>query len=162
DGAVRTWERVRSTSATDVDANLALASLFERQSRESSTADIRATRLASSDQAIDRVLGNDSATRAQRAEALALKGRNQKTHWRETWSIAGDEKERRRGAISRALIDSYESYLAAFHEDLNHFWPGLVAVQMGTILLDLSSENNWNSAFNDNQAAKNYHDELEL
>ena len=163
EGAVATWEHIRALSPNDVDANLALANLFERQSRSRTRpADQRARLLTSSDQAIERVIANPSATRAQQSEALALKGRNQKTHWREGLAKAADQNERRRAALKRSLIECYEAYLGAFQDDLNQFYPGIAAVQMGTILLSLSGESAWNSAFKDNRAAKNYREDLEL
>jgi hypothetical protein len=163
DGAVTTFERIRAASAkADIEANLALANIFERQSRDSAVpADRRSTLLVASDQAIENVVSSPGVTRAQLAEALALKGRNQKTHWRESWPAAADVNTQRRHALKRSLIQSYESYLEAFYKDLNRFWPGLAAVQMGTILLDLSNDSGWNGAFRDNRSAKNYRDDLE-
>jgi hypothetical protein len=164
EGAVATFEKIRSTSATaalDVDANLALANIFERQSRDQQIApEGRADLLVRSDQAIETVIANPSATRAQVAEALALKGRNQKTHWRQSWSPATDVTARRRQSLKRSLLQSYDSYLAAFQADLNRFWPGLAAVQVGTILLDLAGESGWKGLFKDDRAARNYRDDL--
>ena len=45
-----------------------------------------------------------------------------------------------RGGHESAARDSYEAYARAFREDLNHFWSGLAALQMGTIFLDLSGD----------------------
>jgi hypothetical protein len=161
EGAEVSWERIRAHAPDDIDANLALANVFERQSRDKvRTADQRAQRLASSDQAIGRVFSNASATRAQRSEALALQGRNQKTHWRDGLDKP-TESERRRSALKRSLIDCYESYLGAFRDDLNNYYPGVVAVQMGTILLSLSGDSGWNNLFKDNRAANNHREDLE-
>jgi hypothetical protein len=163
-GAVTTFETIRTASATaakDVDANLALANIFERQSQDQLLpADRRAALLVASDQAIENVVTRTSITRAQQAEALALKGRNQKTHWRLSWSAATDVASRRHQALKRSLIESYESYVEAFHTDLNRFWPGLAAVQMGTILLELSNDSGWNGMFTDDRRARNYREEL--
>jgi len=162
DGAVVTWERIRAISANDVDANLALANVFERQSRERVRPSAqRAQLLASSDQALQRVLENPSSSRAQRSEALALKGRNQKTHWREGLSNSTDLNERRKQALKRTLSECYESYLAAFQDDLNQFYPGVAAVQVGTILLSLSGDSGWKGLFSNDRAARNYREELE-
>ena len=162
-GAAAAWERIRAISTNDVDANLALANVFERQSREPwRPAEQRALLLASSDQAIERVLGNPSSTRAHRSEAIALKGRNQKTHWREGLTKATDQSERRRFALKKSLIECYDCYLSAFQDDLNQFYPGLAAVQVGTILLSLSGESGWNSMFKDNRTARNAREDLEV
>jgi tetratricopeptide (TPR) repeat protein len=161
DGARESWERVRKVYPNDVAANLALANIYERQGRDGRSRDERAGLLVRSDQAIERVLGNSSVTRKDMAEALALKGRNQKTHWRAAFQAAGSLRERRLAALSRSLIESYESYRDAFIHDLNHFYPGLGALQMGSILLDLSGEDRWKDVFRDDRAAKNYRIDLE-
>lgn len=164
DGAVATFETIRAISAAtakDVDANLALANIFERQSRDQRfPEDRRAALLLASDQAIENVLDNGAVARAQVAEALALKGRNQKTHWREGWATAADVPSRRRQALKKSLLQSYESYVEAFQKDLNRPWPGLAAVQMGTILLELSTDNGWNSLFKNDRTAGSYRDDL--
>ena len=162
DGARESWERVRTVYPDDVAANLALANIYERQARdESRSRDERAGLLVRSDQALERVLANRSVTRKDTAEALALKGRNQKTHWRAAFQTAGSPGERRLAALSRSLIESYESYRDAFSQDLNHFYPGLGALQMGSILLDLSVEDGWKDVFRNDRAAENYRIDLE-
>jgi hypothetical protein len=165
EGARDSWETIRGTQPDDVAANLALASIYERQSGdESHSLETRAQLLERSNQALDRLLANPSVSRKDRAETLALKGRNQKTHWRASLEAAigskASPKERRQVALSRPLMQSYESYLGAFQEDLNHFYPGLAALQMGSILLDLSSEDGWNDVFSDDRAAADYRDDL--
>jgi hypothetical protein len=161
-GARETWEKVRDTNPDDVAGNLALANIYQRQSGEKSRSpNERAELLERSDQAIERVLRNASAGRKDRAEALTLKGRNQKTRWRGGYQNAKSLPERRQAALNRSLIESYESYLGAFREDLNHFYSGLGALQMGTILLDLSSDDAWKEAFDDDRTARNYRVVLE-
>jgi len=161
DGARESWERMRTMYPDDVAANLALASIYERQARdESRSRDERADLLVRSNQAIERVLADRSVTRRDTAEALALKGRNQKTHWRVGFQTAGSLGERRLAALGHSLIESYESYRDAFSQDLNHFYPGLGALQMGSILLDLSVEDGWKDVFRDDRAAENYRTEL--
>jgi tetratricopeptide (TPR) repeat protein len=162
DGASETWEKVRETNPDDVAANLALANIYERQSRDSwRSPDDRADLLKRSDQAIERALRNASASRKDRAEALTLRGRNQKTHWRMGLEKASSVPERRQAALNRSLVESYESYLGAFRADLNHFYPGLGALQMGSILLDLSGESGWKDVFDDDRTAENYRIDLE-
>jgi hypothetical protein len=165
EGARESWETIRGTHLDDVAANLALANIYERQSGDKShSPGTRAELLERSDQALERVLANPAVIRKDRAEALTLKGRNQKTHWRASLEEAtgpkASPKERRQLALSRPLMQSYESYLGAFQEDLNHFYPGLVALQMGSILLDLSSEDGWNDVFSNDKAAADYRDDL--
>jgi len=96
--------------------------------------------LERSNQAIARVLQSGAITRDQRAETLALAGRNRKTLWRRDLDGANTVDERRTRATNRAGLEVYESYWKAFKEDLNHYWSGLAALQMGSLLLDLSQE----------------------
>jgi hypothetical protein len=77
-------------------------------------------------------------TSTDRVEALALKGRNQKRQWRLEFEDLQSVGERRQAAMNQALREAYEACRAAFYQDLNHFWSGLAALQMGTIFLDLS------------------------
>jgi hypothetical protein len=156
DGAVQSWEKVRDVYPDDIDANLALANIYERQSRA-----CQPELLEKSDQALERVIKSESVSRKQIAEALALKGRNQKTHWRSAFKNENSVKERRALAINRALIRSYESYLEAYFEDLNHFYSGLAVLQMGSILLDLSGDEAWEDAFDNDRDAENYRLDLD-
>lgn len=94
--------------------------------------------LEASNQAIVRVLGNERTPPHQRAEALALQGRNLKTRWRTEFSGLDTVQARRDRASDRTLVQSYEAYRSAFFVDLNNFYPGLSALQMGYILDDLA------------------------
>ena len=156
EGARRNWETIRGTYPHDIDANLALANIYERLYRDRQQAEL----LEASEQAIDRVLHNKSINRKQRAESLALRGRNQKTRWRLEFEGLKTLEDRRKAAMNRALVRSYEAYRAAFLEDLNHFYPGLNALQMGTILLDLPKDDTWYQAFEDDRQADQYRTEL--
>ena len=155
DGARRTWERVHENGPDDIAANLALANLYERQYRAGKMSEL----LHASDQAIARVLGRQ-ASAAQRAEALALQGRNQKTRWRLSFEKLQDVGERRRRATNRVLLRAYEAYREAYLVDLNHYWSGLGALQMGTVALDLSREEAWSDAFDDDDQATAYASKL--
>lgn len=157
EGARATWEAARAIDTDDIDANLALANVYERLYR---TGQKRAELLELSNQAIQRVLTNPALTRDQRAEALALSGRNQKTQWRLGFEQRQSVDERRRAAMNRALINSYNSYRNAFLVDLNSFYPGLAAVQMGTILVSFSSEPSWNDLFDSDDDADSFKKQL--
>jgi hypothetical protein len=157
-GARDTWESIRAIHSDNAAADLALANVYERLSRDSSwRSDEAATFLALSDQAIDRVLASPGAS-GQRVEALALQGRNQKTRWRAEFSKVDPVTDRRCVAMNRPLRQSFEAYRNAFREDLNHFWSGLAALQMGTIFLELSrgDDTSWKTAFDDDDQADAY------
>jgi len=157
EGARDSWEVIRNTHPNDIAANLALANIYERLYRTTKHPEL----IEASDQAIERVLGNHGTSRNQRAESLALKGRNQKTRWRLEIEELQTVEERRRAALNRALVQSYEAYRDAFFEDLNHFYPGLNALQMGTILLDLTGEDAWYDGFDSDSEADRYQKNLE-
>ena len=153
--ARRNWEAVLEARRGDIEAELALANVYERLHRGGD-----ATALAKSNQAIDRVLGG-SPDRRQRAEALSLQGRNLKSRWRERFEAIDDLAERRHEAMNRALRASFDAYLAAFNVDLNQYWPGLAALQSGTILRELSVEESWPDAFDSDEEAEAARAQLE-
>jgi hypothetical protein len=156
EGARLSWETVREMYPSDIETNLALANIYERLYRDEKNPDF----IELSEQALDRVLNNVLTSRKQRVEALALRGRNQKTRWRLEFEELNPE-EKRSAAMNRALINSYEAYRNAFLEDLNHFYSGINALQMGTILLAFSKEDMWYGMFENDRQAKDYQVDLE-
>ena len=118
EGARRTYQQLINQDADDLDANNALANLYERQYRQEKRAEL----LAASDQAIQRVLANNRATQEQRTEALSLAARNAKTRWRLAFEGFSDVAERRQAAANRQLIEAYNGYRRAYSGNLNHFW----------------------------------------
>jgi hypothetical protein len=158
EGGRESLEAIRAIHGDNIHANLALANIYERLHRDMKKPEL----LKASDQAIERVLASQDVTSTDRVEALALKGRNQKTQWRLEFEDLQSVAERRQAAMNQALREAYEAYRAAFYQDLNHFWSGLAALQMGTIFLDLSEggDDLWKSTFDDDARADNYRREL--
>jgi hypothetical protein len=158
-GARQSLEAIRAVMPDNVEANLALANVYERLHREKGKPD--PVLLALSDQAIERVLAGRDVSRKDRVEALALQGRNQKTRWRLDFAELTSVEARRPAAMTESLRKCFDAYRAAFHTDLNHFWSGLAALQMGTVFLDLSEANDtWKSTFDDDREADRYRQEL--
>jgi hypothetical protein len=155
-GARRTWLRVRDAVANDLDANFALANLFQRQYRDEKRPEL----LEASNQAIATVLANKRSTAGQRAEALALQGRNLKTLWRLDFEALDKVADRRQMATNRNLLGSYETYRKAYLVDLNHFYSGLAALQMGIIAQELALDPTWEDAFEDSEQATAYKSKL--
>jgi hypothetical protein len=156
EGARKTWERIRDNDPDDLSANLALANVFERQSKLEKRPEL----LESSNLAIARVLRNDKLSAGQRAEANALRARNLKTLWRLGFEAQPDLAKRRETATNRALREAYEAYRRAYLGDLNHYWSGLAALQQGTIALALSDGEVWQDAFDNSDQANAYKGEL--
>lgn len=154
EGARESLEAIRQTQRDNADANLSLANVYERLFRSAGRPEL----LTKSDHAIERVLASDKITQKQRLESLALKGRNQKTRWRREFERLTTVEERRDTAMNLALRTSYEAYRDAFYQDLNHFWSGLAALQMGTVFLELSTNEQagWKDTFDDDEEAEAY------
>jgi tetratricopeptide (TPR) repeat protein len=156
EGARATYKKLIDRDPDDLEANNALANLHERQSRKERRPDL----LTASDQAIDRVLNNNRASRDQKTEALSLMGRNAKTRWRQTFEGLPDPAQRRKAAANRQLVDACEGYLKAYSGNLNHYWSGLAALQMCAIAKSLAEENTWEDGFDSTQDARDKQDEL--
>lgn len=150
--ARKNLEQIRGFYADHIATNLALANVCERLYREKEQPDL----LKVSELRINRVLANEHLTPENRSEALALQGRNQKTLWRQKFKRLLSVAERRQAAMNKALRDCYAAYRDAFYVDLNKFYPGLNALQMGTIFLDLSKDDSslWQDSFPDNDKAE--------
>lgn len=142
-GARTTWERLRDVSGMDVEANLALANIYERQGSELGKDDL----LQLSNQSIRRVLEAGACSVPQRAEALALEGRNLKTMWRAAFRSMSDPAAVKKAALDARALQSYNSYRKAFYCDLNAYYPGVAALQMGHILLLLAVLPTWRNLF---------------
>ncbi len=158
EGARESFELITQTYPDDIDSNLALANIYERLYRENQKAEM----LKSSDHAIDRVLNNPSTLSDLRVEALALRGRNQKTRWRQGFSAYENIEDRRMCAMNRELCNAYEAYWEAYEQNLNHFYSGLNALQMGSTFLDLSATDEaWRDIFPDDEEADLYQRRLQ-
>jgi tetratricopeptide (TPR) repeat protein len=143
EAAIGTWEGVRKGAEMDLAANLALANLYERQYKRSQDPG----RLEASNQALQRVLARKHLSLEHRSECLALQGRNLKTLWRLAFHDLGTVEQRRDRAIDALAMASYAAYKAAQNADLNHFFPGLAALQMGRILQSLAQSPRFSDLF---------------
>lgn len=149
DGAQASWEAVLKSRDDDIEAHLALANLYERQYRVTQ----RETLLTASNQAIRKVLEADRLSTKDRAEALALQGRNAKTTWRERFEKEGvtEAAEARKLALDGKGREAYDAYREAFGCDLNKFYAGLAALQMGRLLRELADLPAWPNLFKGNK-----------
>jgi hypothetical protein len=145
--AARAWKAVLAGDKEDMEANHALANVYERLYKlHGDPAD-----LERSNQAIRNLLERQTLSPAWRAEALALEGRNLKTLWRLDFADLDTQEARRECAIGIRARDSYEAYREAYRVDLNHFFPGLAALQMGRILMSLSKSARFKNLFAGNE-----------
>ena len=134
------WERVRERNPQDLEANLLLGTIYQRLDK-----------LILSDQALVRALNSPKIDPSERAEAHALRGRNAKQRWQESWFGATPETQRDEALRSKFLDESWEQYHQGFEEDQNHFYSGLNALAMLTVLTELADElpRVWQERFDD-------------
>jgi hypothetical protein len=144
-GAKITWQAVRDYGDMDVEANTLLATVFQRLGD-----------LLSSDQAVERALHNKEIFARDRAEVRALMARNAKTQWHQSWATAADVETAQKSAlVSPYLEKSFELYREGFIEDRNHFYSGLNALAMVTMLTELAQAQStiWEDSFDSKEDA---------
>jgi hypothetical protein len=144
-GAKITWQAVRDYGDMDVEANTLLATIFQRLGD-----------LLSSDQAVERALQNKEIFARDRAEVRALMARNAKTQWHQSWATAADVETAQKSAlVSPYLEKSFDLYREGFIEDRNHFYSGLNALAMVTMLTELAQAQStiWEDSFDSKEDA---------
>jgi hypothetical protein len=137
--ARESWEFIRSAIPDDVEANLQLATIFQRLGD-----------LASASQACRRVLDNAAADRKARADARSQLARNDKAGWVADFGALSTEGERRAQAVSDdRLSDAFAGYMAGFGEDLNDYYSGINALGLQTAIVNLAEmlPDDWGGLF---------------
>jgi hypothetical protein len=145
-GAKEAWERLRAAHPDDFQVNRALSDIYRRLED-----------LVASDQAIERALTGVALGTRDRAELYALRASNSKRRWADHWRRESEPAARVRVALrSRELQLSLESYRRGFQEDLNHWYPGLNALAMGRITLELAGRDPsaWQTRFDSDEDAE--------
>lgn len=118
--AIVTYKRIRDERPDDPEANLRLATLFERNGD-----------MASSDAALARVNDQTGIGVSTQRESLALSGRNRKTEWVASWVRGESLAERQRLALnSEFLVQSRTAYRKGFLIDPCSYYAGLNALFM--------------------------------
>src|SRR5262249_51303594 len=128
EGAKETWEAVRNNDPNDLEANLLLGTIYERLGD-----------LTRSTQALERALDKTDLEKNDRAEASSLLAGTEKTRWRVGSTDVPEDERSAQALRSPRLKDSYENYSRAFDEDLNHYYSGLNALAMLTIMVELGA-----------------------
>lgn len=144
-GAKTTWEAVRDYDIEDLEANTMLGTVYQRLDD-----------LVRSSQALKRALGNNGISGRDRAEIRALMGRNEKAHWEREWTQQeGLDAIQTTALISPYLEKSLNAYRNGFIEDRNHFYSGLNALAMGTVILELAAAqpDAWEDGFDSEEEA---------
>jgi tetratricopeptide repeat protein len=151
------WESIRKELPNDIEANLQLATVYQRLGD-----------LISSSQACWKVLEHGPAGRQARADARSQLARNQKTQWVGAFRAGISESARRQLAIrDNRLIDAYQGYLSGFAEDLNDYYSGINALGLLTTIVELATAEpvTWAGCFDTERRAgtvlSDYQDELD-
>ena len=129
EGASVSWAAIREMEPDDLEANLLLGTIYQKLGD-----------LTRSDLALKRVLDAGVRRPGVRAEVFALRGRNAKARWLQEWRNVPPEQWRPRALQSAFLKQAYQDYSDAFNEDLNHFYSGLNALGLLTVMVDLAGE----------------------
>lgn len=155
EGARQTWEKIRKVYPDDKDANTQLGTVYQRLGEKAENKARAEELLTLSDQMLDRVVAHPEATADERAEAYTLKGRNAKTRWIEDWRQSPEGQRREQALRSPYLEASYEACAKGFNEDLNHYYSGLNAMAMLTVMTNLATQlpDVWAERFDDETQA---------
>jgi hypothetical protein len=146
-----TFEQLRSLDGADVASNLRLGTIYQKLAEQSANPEEKVDLLNRSEQAINRVLdltspppgGQESADkkserRGRRAEAFALLGSNAKSRWIAEWIAQPADVRQKLALRSAHLANSIDNYIQGFAENLDSFFPGINALALLKIQLELA------------------------
>ncbi len=142
--ARETWEAVRKDLPDDIEANLMLATIYQRLGNS-----------VMASQACRRVLDNSAAPPAKRADAHSQLARNEKAAWFKDFAALGTQDAQQQAISDQRLTDALEGYQAGFTEDLNDYYSGLNALGLVVALVRLAEAqpDSWASRFPDTRRA---------
>lgn len=146
EGGRETWERLREQYPDDLETNLLLGTVYQRLGD-----------LIRSDQAIERVLMQPRASASDRAEALALRGRNSKVRWLADWEKSPERDKQKNALRSPHLQHAFSSYEQGYLQDLGHYYSGINALALCVIMTELAVRfpEVWETCFDtDDEAAQ--------
>ena len=139
-----TWERLRKLDDFDLEANTTLANVYQRLDD-----------LVSSDQALERAL-KVATEPADIAEIHGQLGRNKKDRWIRGWRDAASADEKAQKALDSPLLEeAYQQYLKAYRGNLDAYYPGLNALALAVVMVDLAGRypEIWKSQFTEDSEA---------
>jgi hypothetical protein len=136
--ARETWEAVRKDLPDDIEANLILATIYQRLGNN-----------VMASQACRRVLENKAAPPAKRADAHSQLARNDKAAWVKDFAAFAPQDAQQQAISDQRLIDALEGYRVGFTEDLNDYYSGLNALGLvvALVLLAELQPDSWASQF---------------
>jgi hypothetical protein len=151
--AKETWEKLYKLNPNESETNQRLGTIYQRLGD-----------LDSSNLALIRVINSKIASHADRAEAFALLGRNIKERWRSSWISAPADQAPRKALQSPLLLQAYEKYNQGFLENLDSFYPGLNALSLLTLAIELAKQmpDAWEARFETETQARSELDALQI
>jgi len=127
-GAKITWNQVLQYNSLDLEANTLLGTIYQKLGD-----------LVRSDQSLKRALKNRSIPTDQKAEIKALMASNAKSQWEQEWKKQESIDTIQKTALqSQYLARSFKHYNDGFVLDRNHFYSGLNALAMVSIITELA------------------------
>jgi hypothetical protein len=151
--AKETWEKLYRLDLQESEANQRLGTIYQRLGD-----------LDASDQALLRVTNNKTASHSDRAEAFSLVGRNIKQRWHSSWASATAAQAAGKALQSPELLQAYQKYNQGFLENLDTFYPGLNALSLLTLLIELAKQlpDVWGARFETEAQANSELDALQI
>ena len=136
------WEALYKLNPHEPEANQRLGTIYQRLGD-----------LEASDQALQRVLDNKDVAGAERAEAMSLMARNIKDRWRSSWQGLPPDQAGAAALKSADLLKASERYRHAFQENLSSYYPGLNALGLLTLTIELAKKlpDVWDNRFDSDQ-----------
>lgn len=136
------WEKVKASCPTDYEANDRLATIYQRLAEKElpKNPTYGWELMADSDLAIEQLLHHAKINKEKKGEVHALLGRNAKMRWLDTWKKAPATNWKQEALTSPFLKDAFKAYEKGFTEDLNHFYSGINALGLLTVMVILAQE----------------------
>jgi hypothetical protein len=138
------WEFLLNLDELDLEANIHLGNIHERLGD-----------LTRSDQALERA-AQRARDPADLAEVHSQMGRNKKARWSKIWAQGKPENKAALAIESPWLVAAYDQYLIAYLQDLDSYYPGLNALGLSVIVIELAGKHpeSWNANFADEDEAQ--------
>ncbi len=153
------WEKIIAHKPIDIRANDRLASIYQRLAEtEMDMNPVEAVSLLiKSDIAIETVFKDPGIDSSQRADAYALKGRNAKTRWINSWRNLSGAQLQSNALQSLNLDTAFKNYEKGFYENLNHYYSGINALGLLVISISLAElfPDTWELSFDSKELANN-------
>jgi hypothetical protein len=154
--AKESWEIIEGNLKNDLEANEFLSTIYQRIADiEMPNNEILGNQLfAKSNLSIEKILQqSEYLDSAQLAETFALRARNAKKQWLNSWQ--GTNQKEINALTSSHLFTSFEHYAKGFKEDLNHYYSGLNALGLLTVIIQLAQKNSktWTLLYSNTEEA---------